>query len=140
VADLPARGRLQLARLPRRLDVDGGRGHRRQDPRDLLPDHGLRRHGLRPRRGEHVLHPAAIFAGIDGITWWDALHNWIFAFIGNLVGAAVFVAGSYWYLYARDAEQQPGAADAGDQPASSGDSGRFSGNGTAAADAERSAR
>ena len=84
--------------------------------------------------------PAAIFAGIDGITWWDALHNWIFAFLGNLVGAVIFVAGAYYYLYAKPDEQQPQKADAGDQPASSGDSGRFSGNGTAAADAERSAR
>jgi len=46
--------------------------------------------------------PAAIFAGVDGITWWDAVHNWIFAGLGNLVGAAIFVAGAYWYLYARD--------------------------------------
>ena len=36
--------------------------------------------------------PAAIFADVPGITWWDAIHNWIFAFLGNLVGAAVFVA------------------------------------------------
>jgi formate transporter len=54
--------------------------------------------------------PAAIFAGVD-ITWWDAIHNWIFAFIGNLVGASVFVAGAYWFLYAREDgpdEPQPG--------------------------------
>jgi formate/nitrite transporter len=51
--------------------------------------------------------PAAIFAGVD-ITWWDAIHNWIFAFAGNLVGAAVFVAGSYYYLYGRDEEPKPG--------------------------------
>jgi formate/nitrite transporter len=51
--------------------------------------------------------PAAIFAGVDGITWGDALHNWLFAFLGNLVGAAVFVAGAYWYLYARDEETTP---------------------------------
>jgi formate/nitrite transporter len=62
--------------------------------------------------------PAAIFAGVDGITWWTAIHNWIFAFIGNLVGAAVFVAGAYWYLYARDVE-----TGAGDVP--KGDDGRF---------------
>jgi formate/nitrite transporter len=48
--------------------------------------------------------PAAIFAHVDGITWWNTIHNWIFAFVGNLVGAAVFVAGGYWYLYARDAD------------------------------------
>src|SRR4051795_723437 len=48
--------------------------------------------------------PAAIFADVPGITWWNAIHNWIFAFLGNLVGAAVFVSASYWYLYGRDDE------------------------------------
>ena len=64
--------------------------------------------------------PAAIFAGVDGITWWDAIHNWIFAFLGNLVGAVIFVSGAYWYLYAKDADEQPG-----DEPLSAGESGRF---------------
>jgi formate transporter len=58
--------------------------------------------------------PAAIFAGVDGITWWNAIHNWIFAFLGNLVGAAVFVAGAYWYLYAKDEETGAGDTPAGD--------------------------
>ncbi len=56
--------------------------------------------------------PAAIFAGVDGIGWGDAVHNWIFAFLGNLVGAAIFVALSYWYLYGR-AEEPPAATGAG---------------------------
>jgi formate transporter len=60
--------------------------------------------------------PAAIFADVPDITWWDALHNWIFAFIGNLAGAVVFVAGAYWYLYARDVEEEPG-----DTPSGAGD-------------------
>jgi formate/nitrite transporter FocA (FNT family) len=46
--------------------------------------------------------PAAIFAGVDGITWADALGNWLFAFLGNVVGGAVFVATSYWYLFGRE--------------------------------------
>jgi formate/nitrite transporter len=54
--------------------------------------------------------PAAIFSGVD-ITWWDAIHNWIFAFLGNFVGAAVFVAGAYWYLYARP--EPPGMPEPG---------------------------
>jgi formate/nitrite transporter len=58
--------------------------------------------------------PAAIFAGVDGITWWATIHNWIFAFLGNLVGAGVFVAGSYYYLYGRD----EGEAKPGDTPGS----------------------
>jgi formate/nitrite transporter len=53
--------------------------------------------------------PAAIFADVPDLTWWDTVHNWIFAFLGNLVGAAVFVAGSYYYLYGRDeTEAKPG--------------------------------
>jgi formate/nitrite transporter FocA (FNT family) len=46
--------------------------------------------------------PAAIFAHVPGIDWLDALKNWLFAFLGNLVGAAVFVSGAYYYLYGRD--------------------------------------
>src|SRR4051812_28473921 len=59
--------------------------------------------------------PAAIFAGVDGITWWDAIHNWIFAFLGNFVGAAVFVAGAYYYLYGRPTpvEDEPGDTPSG---------------------------
>lgn len=60
--------------------------------------------------------PAAIFADVPDLTWWDAIHNWIFAFIGNLVGAAVFVAGSYYYLYGREDE----ASKPGDAPSSNG--------------------
>jgi formate transporter len=51
--------------------------------------------------------PAAIFANVPGIGWGDALHNWVFAFLGNFVGAAVFVAGAYWYLYLRPAPGEP---------------------------------
>jgi formate transporter len=49
--------------------------------------------------------PAAIFADVPGINWWDAVHNWIFAFAGNLIGAAIFVSGAYWYLYARPSDE-----------------------------------
>ena len=62
--------------------------------------------------------PAAIFAD-TGITWGDALHNWVFAYLGNFVGAGIFVAAAYWFLYARDPEEP------GDQPASRGHSGRY---------------
>jgi formate/nitrite transporter len=44
--------------------------------------------------------PAAIFAGTAAdVTWGQALENWLFAGLGNLVGGAVFVAGAYWYVY-----------------------------------------
>jgi formate/nitrite transporter len=45
--------------------------------------------------------PAAIFAGVPGLGWDDTLRNWALAFLGNLVGAVVFVATSYWYLFLR---------------------------------------
>jgi formate/nitrite transporter len=54
--------------------------------------------------------PAAIFAHVPGIDWLDALKNWLFAFLGNLVGAAVFVAGAYFYLYGRDPSPTDDAA------------------------------
>jgi len=46
--------------------------------------------------------PAAIFAHVPDIGWGDALKNWVFAFRGNLVGAAIFVSTTYWYLYLRE--------------------------------------
>jgi formate/nitrite transporter len=46
--------------------------------------------------------PAAIWAGVPHITWGDALMNWLFAGVGNLVGAVVFVSTTYWYLFLRD--------------------------------------
>jgi formate/nitrite transporter len=52
--------------------------------------------------------PAAIFVDVPDLTWGDALLNWLFAGLGNLVGAVVFVATSYWYLFLRD---QPAPAD-----------------------------
>jgi formate/nitrite transporter len=64
--------------------------------------------------------PAAIFADIPGIGWGDAVHNWVFAFLGNLVGAMVFVSGAYWFLYGRDEPaKEKGAGDTaprGDMP------------------------
>jgi formate transporter len=55
--------------------------------------------------------PAAIFAGVPDIGWGDTIRNWIFAFLGNFVGAGVFVAGAYYYLYGRvdrEALDEPG--------------------------------
>jgi formate transporter len=57
--------------------------------------------------------PAAIFAHVDGITWGETLKNWVFAFLGNFVGAGVFVAGFYYFLYGRDPAEQPGDTPAG---------------------------
>jgi formate transporter len=57
--------------------------------------------------------PAAIFAHVDGITWGNTLKNWVFAFLGNFVGAGVFVAGFYYFLYGREPAEQPGDTPAG---------------------------
>jgi hypothetical protein len=58
--------------------------------------------------------PAAIFTGAGDVTWGDAVHNWVFAGLGNLVGAAVFVAGAYWYLYAKDEDVEEAGGIRGD--------------------------
>ena len=56
--------------------------------------------------------PTAIFADVPGIGWGDVVKNLIFAFLGNTVGAGVFVAGAYYYLYGRDDDHE----EAGDTP------------------------
>jgi formate transporter len=58
--------------------------------------------------------PAAIWAGVPDLGWGDALWNWLFAGVGNLVGAVVFVATSYWYLFLKD---QPDKTTAAAEPA-----------------------
>jgi formate transporter len=65
--------------------------------------------------------PAGIFAHVQGVGWDDAINNWIFAFLGNLVGAALFVGGAYWYLYARGMPEEPGDTPHGDVAADVGD-------------------
>jgi formate/nitrite transporter len=58
--------------------------------------------------------PTGIFAGVPGLGWGDVLNNWVFAFLGNLVGAVVFVSTSYWYLYLRpDHSREPQPAQRG---------------------------
>jgi formate/nitrite transporter len=62
--------------------------------------------------------PAAIFSHVPGITWGHTLENWAFAFLGNAVGAGVFVATSYWYLYGRPNPAEAARGMPGDEPAS----------------------
>jgi formate/nitrite transporter len=49
--------------------------------------------------------PAAIFAGVPEVGWGDVLLNWLVAGAGNLVGAVIFVATSYWYLFLKGQDQ-----------------------------------
>ena len=58
--------------------------------------------------------PAAIFAGVPDLGWGDVGLNWLFAGVGNLVGAVVFVATSYWYLFLRDQPDEAATTPAPD--------------------------
>jgi len=58
--------------------------------------------------------PAAMWVGVPGIGWGNTLLNWLFAGVGNLVGAVVFVATSYWYLFLKD---RPDTVAAAEEPA-----------------------
>ena len=59
--------------------------------------------------------PAAMFAHVPGLTWGHVVNNLVFAFIGNAIGAVVFVACTYWYLHLRG--RPAGRATAGDSDA-----------------------
>src|ERR1700712_119037 len=58
--------------------------------------------------------PAAIFLHVPDVTWSNTLLNWLFAGVGNLVGAVVFVATSYWYLFLKDQPDHAAATPAPD--------------------------
>jgi formate transporter len=64
--------------------------------------------------------PAAVFAGVPGIGWGDVVNNWIFAYLGNFLGAGVFVAGIYWFLYLRGREPETKADGVEATPTSDG--------------------
>jgi len=64
--------------------------------------------------------PAAVFAGVPGIGWGDVVNNWIFAYLGNFLGASVFVAGIYWFLYLRGREPETKADGVEATPTSDG--------------------
>jgi formate transporter len=51
--------------------------------------------------------PAAIFAGVPDVGWGTTVTNWLLVGLGNLVGAVVFVATSYWYLFLREQPDRP---------------------------------
>jgi formate/nitrite transporter len=60
--------------------------------------------------------PAAIFADVPGIGWDDVVRNWLLAGLGNLVGAVVFVATSYWYLFLKDKPEEQSATTQQEAP------------------------
>jgi formate/nitrite transporter len=61
--------------------------------------------------------PAAIFADVPGIGWDEAVGNWLLAGAGNLVGAVIFVATSYWYLFLKDVPDESAEKESEAEPA-----------------------
>lgn len=55
--------------------------------------------------------PLGHFIGTPGLGWDDVARNLVLAFCGNLVGAAVFVGGFYWYLHLRGTPDETAAQD-----------------------------
>jgi formate/nitrite transporter len=45
--------------------------------------------------------PLAFMLNTGGVTWSNMILNLVFAFLGNAVGAGLFVGVAYWYLYLR---------------------------------------
>ncbi|HEX2905081.1 MAG TPA: formate/nitrite transporter family protein [Jatrophihabitans sp.] len=61
--------------------------------------------------------PLAMFQHVPGVTFVHLLSNLIFAFLGNAVGAGLFVACAYWYLYLQGrTPSATAAAAAADRP------------------------
>jgi formate/nitrite transporter len=58
--------------------------------------------------------PAAMFAHVPGITWGHVVNNLVLAFIGNAIGAFVFVASAYWYLHLHGRPAGRATADSDD--------------------------
>jgi formate/nitrite transporter len=56
--------------------------------------------------------PAGMFLDAGNVTIGQTVLNLIFAFLGNAVGAGLFVAGAYWYLYLQAAPASGTAAPA----------------------------
>lgn len=50
---------------------------------------------------------AAWFLHTGGVTLANMLLDLLFAFVWNVIGASVFVAGAYWYLYVRPTPVAP---------------------------------
>jgi formate transporter len=81
--------------------------------------------------------PLGHFIGTPDLGWDDVTRNLVIAFLGNLVGAAVFVAGIYWYLHLRGT---PDEADAATGAAAARADGGAPANGRAVGAPRRSAK
>jgi hypothetical protein len=65
------------------------------------------------------------------VTIGHVVTNLVFALLGNIIGAAVFVAGGYWYLYLQG--RPPQLAPTGAAGADTTSNGTVSSNGKVAA-------
>ena len=45
--------------------------------------------------------PLGHYIGTPGLTWGSVTNNLVWAFLGNMIGAGVFVAAAYWFLHLR---------------------------------------
>ncbi len=59
--------------------------------------------------------PLAVFEGAGDVTFANTVENLIFAFLGNAVGAGVFVAGAYYYLYGNNVSNDRPKPDSSDK-------------------------
>lgn len=62
--------------------------------------------------------PLGIFIGTPGLGWGDVVNNLVFALLGNIIGAAVFVSGGYWFVHLRGTSDElpppsPSSVEAG---------------------------
>ncbi|WP_327541236.1 formate/nitrite transporter family protein [Jatrophihabitans sp.] len=55
--------------------------------------------------------PLAMFEHAGGTTATQMVLNLVFAFLGNAVGAGLFVAGAYWYLYGQARPADPAVVE-----------------------------
>ena len=56
--------------------------------------------------------PLGHYIGTPGLGWDDVSRNLLFALLGNIVGAVVFVAGAYWLMYVRGSADKEGQEQA----------------------------
>ena len=89
-----------------------GGGHRRKILGIIFPILAFVAMGFDDAIANMFFLPAAIFAGID-ITWAESRWNFIWSFLGNLVGAAVFVGGAYGSCTAGTSQRATRAAATG---------------------------
>ena len=112
VGDVPARRRLQLAGLPGGVDVAGGdsrsRGRSWPSSSRSWPSWRWASTTSSPTCSSSRRRSSPTCPASAGATPWS---NWLLAGLGNLVGAVVFVATSYWYLFLRDKPEKVTAAE-----------------------------